>query len=174
MTADDLILIAEIKNVHGSNGFITIDSFSDFSNRFYELNSVFIEVFGSMKEFFVENVSEVSGRFALKLKGFNSDEDVKILIGKKIYVDKEHSIKLSDDTYFIHDLIGSEVFRDLKRVGIIKDVVLLPANDIYVVEDEKKNRLLIPAIKDYIKNFDANLKRLELVPGCDLFYDDED
>jgi 16S rRNA processing protein RimM len=171
---DDLILIAEVRNVHGSSGFVVIDSYSDFSKRFYELSSVFIEIFGSMKEFFVESVSEVGGKFTIKLKGFNSSDESKIFIGKKIFVDKEHVVKLSENTYFIHDLIGSEVFIDIKRVGIIIDVMILPANDIYVVEDDMKKRLLIPAIKDYIKNFDANLKRLELVPDCDLLYDDED
>jgi len=82
---DDLFLIAEIKAVHGINGFVVVDSFSDFSERFYELNSVFLDFFGSMKEFFVEDVKKFDGRFALKFKGFNSVDEVKFLIGKKIY-----------------------------------------------------------------------------------------
>ena len=104
---DELFLIAEIKAVHSSNGLVLIDSFSDFSERFFNLNSVFIELFGLKKEFVVENVIEVSGRIALKFKNFDTGDDVKILVGKMIFVEEKNSVKLSKDTYFVHDLIGS-------------------------------------------------------------------
>lgn len=181
---DELFLIAEIKAVHGTNGFLLIDSFSDFSERFFELDSVYLDLFGSLKEFFVENVAEFNGRFALKFKGFETNEDVKILLGKKIYVDQGHAVKLSEGTYFIHDLIGSKVFREFplsqtnpirefKFIGCIEDVIVLPSNDVYVISDVNKKKILVPAVKDFIKFFDPVQKRLELMPDCDLLYDDE-
>ena len=170
---DELFLIAEIKAVHGSNGFVLIDSFSDFSNRFFSLKSVFLEIFGSKKEFFIESVLEVKNRIAIKLKGFDSGDDVQQFIGKKVYVNDEQSVKLSEDTFFIHDLIGSKVFQESVFVGTIIDVLVLPANDVLVVQNEKGKRILVPVIKNYIKDFVVELKRLELVPGCDLLYDDE-
>lgn len=170
---DDFFLIAEIKAVHGSNGLVLIDSYSDFSERFFKLNSVFIDLFGSKKEFFVENVIEVGGRIALKFKNFNSDDDVKILVGKKIFVEEKNSVKLSKDTYFVHDLIGSEVFRNSKLLGVVEDVLAYPANDVYVIKDIDQKNLLVPAIKDFIKSFEPLKKRLELVDDCDLLYDDE-
>lgn len=171
---NDLFLIAEIKSAFGKNGFLLIDSFSDFSERFLNLNSVYLEFFGSSKKFFVENVKVIDGACAIKFKGFDTIDDVKILYGKKIFVDKENLVQLSENTYFIHDLIGSEVFKELKLLGIVKDVMMLPANDVLVIEDIDKRELLIPVIKDYIKFFDPVLKRLELVSGCDLLYNDED
>ena len=170
---DDFFLIAEIKAVHGSNGLVLIDSYSDFSERFFKLNSVFIDLFGSKKEFFVENVIEVGGRIALKFKNFNSGDDVKILVGKKIFVEEKNSVKLSKDTYFVHDLIGSEVFRNSKLLGVVEDVLAYPANDVYVIKDIDQKNLLVPAIKDFIKSFEPLKKRLELVDDCDLLYDDE-
>lgn len=170
---DNFFLIAEIKAVHGSNGLVLIDSYSDFSERFFKLNSVFIDLFGSKKEFVVENVIEVGGRIALKFKNFNSGEDVKILVGKKIFVEEKNSVKLSKDTYFVHDLIGSEVFRNSKLLGVVEDVLAYPANDVYLIKDIDQKNLLVPAIKDFIKSFDPLKKRLELVDDCDLLYDDE-
>ena len=170
---NDFFLIAEIKAVHSSSGFVLIDSFSDFTERFFKLKSVFIEVFGLKKEFFVENVIEVSGRIALKFKNFNSAEDVKILVGKQIFVDEKNSVKLSKDTYFVHDLIGSEVYRNSLLIGHIEDVLAYPANDVYLIKDVDQKNFMIPAVKDFIKSFDAVKKRLELVDDCDLLYDDE-
>lgn len=170
---DNFFLIAEIKAVHGSNGLVLIDSFSDFSERFFKLKSVFIELFGLKKEFFVENVIEVGGRIALKFKNFNSAEDVRILIGKRIFVEEKNSIKLSKDTYFVHDLIGSEVFRNSKLIGHVEDVLAYPANDVYLIKDLAKKNIMIPAVKDFIKSFEPGKKILELVDDCDLLYDDE-
>jgi len=170
---DQFFLIAEIRAVHSSNGFVLIDSFSDFTERFFKLNSVFIELFGLKKEFVVENVIEVSGRIALKFKNFNSAGDVKILVGKKIFVDEKNSVKLAKDTYFVHDLIGSEVFRNSKLIGHVEDVLAYPANDVYLIKDVDQKKIMIPAVKDFIKSFEPGKKRLELVDDCDLLYDDE-
>jgi len=170
---DDLFLIAEVAEVFNSSGFVLINSFSDFSERFFKLNSVYFEFFNSRKEFFVENVIEVNGNIAIKFKGIDNAEDVKFLIGKKIYVDKNHSVKLSADTYFIHDLIGSKVFKESKFFGILEDVLVMPANDVYVIKDTNQKKVLVPATKQYIKSFDPDSKKLELMPDCDLLYDDE-
>lgn len=170
---DDYFLIAEIKTVHSSNGFVLIDSFSDFTERFFKLNSVFIEVFGLKKEFFVENVIDVGGRIAIKFENFNSAEDVKILIGKKIFVDEKNSVKLAKDTFFVHDLIGSEVFRNSILIGHVEDVLAYPANDVYLIKDLYQRKIMIPAVKDFVKSFQTEKKKLELMDDCELLYDDE-
>lgn len=170
---DDLFLIAEVKAIYGSNGFVLVDSFSDFYERFFKLNSVYVEIFGSVKKFFVESVKELDGSFAIKFKGFESSDDVQIFIGKKVYVEKKDAVKLSEDVFFIHDVIGSKVFKESKMIGVVEDVLVLPANDVYVVIDLNKKRILVPAVKSYIQHFNPDEKSLELVPDCDLLYDDE-
>lgn len=170
---EQFFLIAEIKSLQGSDGFVIADSYSDFSERFFLVKSVFIDFFGNRKEFFVEEVKEIDDKFAFKFKGFNTSEDAKILIGKKIYVEEKNSIKLKDNTFFIHDLIGSKVFRKSNLFGYVEDVLVLPANDVYVIKDTNGKKVLVPAVKDYILKFNPLEKRLELVPDCDLLYDDE-
>jgi 16S rRNA processing protein RimM len=170
---DDLFLIAEVKAVIGSNGFVLIDSYSDFSERFFHLKNVSIEFFGTYKEFFVEEVKRNGKSFAVKFKGINSEEDAKMFLRKKIFVEKKNSVILSDNTFFIHDVIGSEVFRNSKLIGYVKDVLILPANDVYLIKDLDGEEILMPAVKDYVMEFNPNIKKLILVPDCDLLYDDE-
>ena len=170
---DDLFLIAEVKAIYGSNGFVLIDSFSDFYERFFQLNSVYVEVFGSVKKFFVEDVKELNGSFVIKFKGFDSSEDVQFFVGQKVYVEKKDVVKLSENVFFIHDVIGSKVFKESKLIGVVEDVLVLPANDVFVVIDQNKKRILVPAVENFIESFDADEKSLKLVSGCDLLYDDE-
>ena len=65
---NDLFLIAEIKSAYGSSGFVVIDSFSDFKDRFFELKNVFVEIFGNRKNFVVESAKEVDKKIILKSK----------------------------------------------------------------------------------------------------------
>lgn len=170
---NQLFLIAEVNASHGSDGYVIAESFSDFSERFSHLKRVYIEFFGNFKEFAVEDVRDIRGKVCLKIRGFDSAEDAKLLIGKKLYVDESNSIKLEKDTFFIHDLIGSTVFRGGHLLGIIEDVYVLPANDVFVVKSENEKRILIPAVKDFVKDFDPVTKRLDLHPDCDLLYDED-
>lgn len=170
---NDFFLVAEIKSVFGVDGFVSIESFSDFDDRFFELKMVYIEIFGNRKQFSVESVKIIDKKIILKFSGFNSDADVQVFLGKKIFVDSENLIQLESDNFFIHDLLNSVVFRNDVEIGLVEDVYVLPANDVLVVNDKNSKKILIPAVKDYIKRFDAEMKRLELVNDCDLLYDDE-
>ena len=169
----DFFLIAEIKAILGTEGYVSIQSFSDFSERFFQLKKVYLEFFGNFKEFIVEDVSITDGNIALKFKGFNSSEDAIIFLNKKVFVDKINSVLLDKDTFFIHDIIGSNVFRNSVTIGIVEDVFILPANDVYVVKTPDERKILVPAIRDYVKNFNPIDKRLDLISDCDLLYDDE-
>jgi len=67
----------------------------------------------------------------------------------------------------VHDLIGLKVCDvNGNKIGVITDVWLLPANDVYVVESKGKE-ILIPAISDVVKKVDLENKMviIELMEG---------
>lgn len=169
---DDFFLIAQIKSTFGDDGSFSVSSFSDFPERFFRLKKIFIEVFGEKKEFVVEKVVQEKNKIVLKLKNFDSIEDIDFLIGCNVFVDGKNVVKLSDDTYFVHDLMGSKVFCGSVFFGELKEVISLPANDVYLIYDDAGKEYLIPAVKDFIESFDSAAKCLYLKPGMDLeFYD---
>lgn len=170
---DDLFLIAEVKSAFGTEGYVLIDSFSDFKDRFFELQKVFVQIFGNFKELHIESVKEIDSKIILKFKGFNSPSDVEIFLNQKLYVDKENVVKLDSDSFFIHDLIGCQVFRNKINIGFVNDVLVLPANDVLEIKNVDKI-ILVPFIKDFIQNIYVENKKIELKKDCDLLYDDED
>jgi 16S rRNA processing protein RimM len=171
---DSIFLIADIKSAYGSEGYVRINSYSDIPNRFSGLKQVQIDVFGDYRNFFVEEISSHKNNVILKFCNFNSAEEVNFLIGKKIYIQKGSSRELPNNFHFIHDLIGSKVFRNDKFFGYLIDVLNLPANDVYVIKDINGEEVLLPAVEDYIESFDDNEKKLILREGSEPFYDDED
>ena len=169
----DFFLIAKIVSLKGKDGFVNIISYSDFPDRFYKLDKVYIDFFNDKKEFFVEEVLEQNKQIAFKFRNFDSDKDAQVLIGKDIFVDEEKVIKLPEGSYFVHDLIGSKVYRNGEEFGSLKDVLKFPANDVYVIIDMLGEEILIPAIKDYIESFDREKKILVIKPGDEIYEDDE-
>ncbi len=170
----DYFLIAKIISISGKNGFVQIRSYSDFSDRFFSLKKVYLDFFGDKKEFTVQKVVQHKNFFTLKFVNFDSEEETAFLVGKEIFVDTENLVKLPEGYHFIHDLIGSEVFRNDVKIGILKDVLELPVNDVYVIEDNTGEELLIPAVSDFIESIDAEKKIIVLTPGDSFYEDDED
>ncbi len=169
----EYFLIAKIVSIIGKDGFVKILSYSDFPERFFNLKNVYLDFFGEKKEFLVEKIKRQNKFFTLKFNNFNNDKDSLLLLGKDIFVDEVNIIQLPENYYFIHDLIGSKVMRNSEELGIIKDVLSYPANDVYLIEDKMRTELLIPALSELIESFDAEKKLLILKAGGGL-YDDED
>ena len=168
----DFFLIAKIVSIYGREGFVRISSFSDFPERFLSLQKVYIDFFEDKKEFFVQEVRKHKNDFLLKFQNFDNNSEVDILIGKEIFVDDNDVVKLPENYFFIHDLIGSKVFRNNSEFGVIKDVLTYPANDVYVI-DNKGKEILIPAALEFIESFDHINKIMVLKPGGDFYEDDE-
>jgi len=60
------------------------------------------------------------------------------------------------------DIIGCEVVTEEQmKVGIVADLLSLPANDIWVVRNGKKE-FLIPAVKAIIRKVDVKAKRITI------------
>jgi len=169
----DYFLIAKIVSSTGRNGVVKIISFSDFKERFFQLDKIFVDFFGDKKSLKVEFVEEGKDCFFLKFKNFDSDEESEILIGKNIYVDENDLAKLPEDHFFIHDIIGSNVFCNGVKIGIVKDVLKLPANDVYIISDLDNKERLIPAVSEFVENFDVNEKILFL-KKLDEYYEEDD
>ncbi len=168
----EYFLIAEIKSFF-NDGYVSLFSYSDFPERFFDLKKIYINLFGDMRTLTVEDVRDENDIF-IKIMNFDAEEELKFLLGEKIYVNSENAVKLPDGKVFIHDLIGSRVFRNHTFFGYLNDYFQLTTNDVFAIEDTNGNEILVPVITDYIESFDSENKILTLKPGDFSFYDDED
>jgi len=168
----DFFLIAKIVSVIGKEGYVKILSYSDFPERFYKLDKVYIDFFGNKKLFKVENVTGKKDSVHIKFSNFSTAEEAEFLIGREVFVDENDVIKLPEHSYFVHDLIGSKVLEDGQYLGVIKDVLAYPANDVYVIETAEGKELLIPAVKEMIESFNPDDKIMVVKPGSSKYDED--
>lgn len=174
--SQDLCLIGVIVGAHGIRGAVKVQSYSDVPGRFARLERVFL---GSSPETATATrVSSVSGdelRPILQFEGVAKREDAERLHGLNVYIDSAQMATPPEGRHFIHDLIGCTVRTTSGEYrGTVRDVMLLPANDVYVV-DCNGIEVLIPAVPAIVTSVDTAKKTIivDAMPG--LFEDiDED
>ncbi|MGN1328012.1 MAG: ribosome maturation factor RimM [Clostridia bacterium] len=147
--------LGQIVNTFGIKGQVKVNSFTADIRRFEELKQIYIEKKNELKLFEIEQVNYSKNTVILKLKGIESLDEAEKLRNCYIKINRKDVKKLPEGTYYIVDLIGLEVYTDEdKLLGKVDDIYNTGSNDIYVVKDELGKQILLPAIKDVIKQID--------------------
>ncbi|WP_138159105.1 ribosome maturation factor RimM [Peptoniphilus catoniae] len=156
-------IIGKIINTRGIKGEVKVLPMTRDIERFYNLDRVFLGE--DLKEFEILKVLDNNKFVFITFKGYENINDVLGFKESYIYVPDSERIKLNAGEYFVSDIIGSEAV-DLKgkHLGKIIDVIDNPANDVYVLESEAKEKSYIPAVSVFIKNVDVENKLITIDP----------
>ncbi len=110
----------------------------------------------------IEGVKFFKQFVILKFKGYDSINDVEKYKQGKLLVTRDKAVRLKKDEYFVADMIGMRVVTDEgEDFGILKEVLATGANDVYVVSREG-GEVLLPAIKECVKNIDIDGQVMEI------------
>ena len=153
--------VGQIVNTFGIKGQVKVKPFTDDLERFEELKSVLVEKGKELMEMQIEEVKYQQTVVLLKLKGIEDMNMAEKLKGCYLKIKREDARKLPNDTYFIADLIGLNVYtEDGILLGKVDDIYNNKSNDIYVIKDELGKQILLPAIKDVIKHIDIENEKI--------------
>ncbi|MCR5809097.1 MAG: ribosome maturation factor RimM [Clostridiales bacterium] len=153
--------IAQILRPHGVKGEVKVYPLTDDISRFKRLREACIERSGRYDPVIIDGSKNVSDAVVLHIEGFNTPEEAQKLRGLYLCVDREHAVKLPKGTYFVADIIGCEVeSTDGTKLGRVTDVLETNANDVYVIEGERK--LMVPALKKLLDTVDTEGRLIRL------------
>ncbi len=154
--------IGQIVNTFGIKGFVKVKPWVNDVTRFDDLKTVYIKIRKEQKELQIEEVKYHKNMVLLKFKGINTVEQAEELRNAYIEIDRKDAIPLEEGTYFIADLLGTEVYSDEgEKLGMLDDIYNTGSNDIYVVKNELGKSILLPGIPDVIK--DVNIEEKKIV-----------
>lgn len=154
--------IGQIVNTSGLKGIVKANLFMNDITRIEDFKKVLIEENKKLEEYEIEEVKYHKNQALIKFKGIDDIDNAERLRNCLIKIRREDEEELPEDTYYIVDLIGLEVFSDEdEKLGTLKDVFPVPSgnHDIYVVETGEKD-LLLPAIGDVIKQVDIKNNKI--------------
>lgn len=165
---EDLLQVGVITTTHGVRGEVKVFPTTDDPARFKKLKKVILDTGKEKLDLEVAGVKFFKNMVILKFKGLDNINDVEKYRQKSLYVTRENAVKLKKNEYFIADLIGLSVISDEgEELGVISDVLQTGANDVYVIKQEGEDDILLPAIKDCVKevDIDAGKMLVHLLPG---------
>ena len=152
---EEWVTIGRVVAPFGLHGEVKVRSFTDIPDRFVTLDAIYLSP--GYVRYTIEGVRPYKGEDMLLLKLHSIDDATaaEAVRDGDICVPLSALPQLPPDSYYQHDIIGLQVFNlDNTLIGIIDDIMFTGGNDVYIVKAPNNKQILIPAIKDVVKQID--------------------
>jgi 16S rRNA processing protein RimM len=170
-----LLAIGTVVKAFGIRGDLIISPLTDDVRRFKALKRVFIGTSEATATETVVTHVAISPRSVrarrpgvrVRLAAVEERTTAETFVGCFLFVDERDAVRPPKGSYFVHHVIGLSVLDEEENLlGVVKDVLKLSPNDIYVVEMNGKE-VLLPAVKEFIKSIDvkAGTMTVKLIEG---------
>jgi 16S rRNA processing protein RimM len=159
----DLLVVAQVLGPHGLRGELKCRIVTDFpKQRFKRGNTLLID--GAQHTI---QAARIQGQTVLlKLVEVPGRTAAETLRGKQVQIRAEDAVALPEGRFYWHQVIGLSVEDATTReiLGRVSDIIETGANDVYVVTPDTGREILVPAIKDVVKEIDPAQGRLVIEP----------
>lgn len=182
MNRPEKIKIGKIVSAVGIRGEVKVYPYTDYPERFEELEGAYAEkdIKGAPKavekhlrelprvEF--EKVRYQKGMVILKLRDVDDRNAAEALRDSFLMIGEEDLRELEEGKYYLFDLIGLEaVDQEGRHLGVVDDVLQNTAQDLYVIRDDEGKTHLVPGVKEIITDIDINSGIIKIKPIEGLF-----
>lgn len=167
------LTVGEIVAPFGLAGEMKVRLETDFPDRFARLKQVCLRhPDGTGALYQVVGARGHKGQVLLRLQGVASIEAVEPLRNMLVQIRGQEAVRLPANEYYIHDLIGCEIVTPEGRsLGPLTQVLRGTANDVYVI-GSGKNEILLPVIRDVVRDVDMVRRRITVTPTPGLLPDE--
>ena len=163
----DWATIGQIVAVYGIRGELKVRLLTDIPNRFAELQTVYVGA--NHTSYSIQSVRPYKGEIViLKLSGIDDANAAESLRMQELFIPLSELAPLPPDSYYQHDILGLHVLTlDGQELGQIVEIIVTGSNDVYSVKKPDGSQVLIPAIKDVIKQIDLirRIMYIDPLPG---------
>ena len=160
------VLIGKFRRPHGIRGEIRMTVLTDFP----ELISPGQVIYAGerYKAYTVRDIRWIGGDMLVSLKELPDRTAVEIFRNIMVYMKSEDMPELPEGEYFLHQLVGMEVITDQgKKLGILKEILITGANDVYLVQSPEGKDLLLPVIEEVVLDINQESGQIlvHIIPG---------
>lgn len=159
---DQYITVGKIVNTHGNKGMVRVLPLTDFPERFQRERVLNVQLGDVSRQLHIEQSSAHKKFIIIKFREIPDMNAAEELKGALIQVTREELHPLPNGSFYIFQLLGLKVFdREGSFLGVVNDVLVTGANDVYVVDRDNGVRpLLVPALKDVVLEVDLEQSRM--------------
>jgi 16S rRNA processing protein RimM len=175
-TPPQLCAVGVIAKVFGVKGEVKVHSYSRSCDEFEKLDFVLAgKSEDKAVERKIERVSPRGNGIYIKFQDVNDRNASEALVGHFLFVEEAARKRLAPGEFFVDDIIGMAVCDPQKKMlGVVRDVVRYPAQDVYVVKTGR-GEVMVPAVRDIVRGVDVKYRTITIDPPEGLFdgHDDD-
>jgi 16S rRNA processing protein RimM len=160
------LTVGYLRRPHGVRGDMLMEVHTDFPERL--LPGVKVFVGDSHAPLTIARVRTHNDGLLLGFRGIETPEVAGRYRNAIVTVMAKDRPPLPEGQYYHHQMIGFRVQADSgESLGLLTEILVTGANDVYVVTDESGQELLLPAIEEVILNVDreAGILKVHIIPG---------
>tara|TARA_Y100000590_G_C15462042_1_gene916836 strand:+ start:300 stop:824 length:525 start_codon:yes stop_codon:yes gene_type:complete len=160
---DDLVPLGKIIKPHGVKGELKVFLYNDRSSTLKEGLYIWFKIDEKFVKYSVINLRGVTKKSQiLKIKEVDTFDKAMIISKKEFFVSRNDFEELDENSFYLNDLIGCDVFDEKNQsLGKILDVLNFPANDVLLISYEDKE-IMVPFVEDFILLFDLDNRLVKL------------
>lgn len=173
---EDILQVGAVANTHGLRGEVKVFPTTDDPARYRVLKEVIVDMKKQRLTLEIEGVRFFKHMVIVKFRGIDDIDEAGKYKGAKLYVTRENAVELGEGEHFVADLIGLRVeTEDGETLGTLRNVLQTGANDVYEIQPEEGKDLLVPVIKECVREIDIDGGRIvvRLLPGLREIYADK-
>jgi len=156
------VVIGRIGSTYGVQGWLKIQSFTEWADNILEYTPWYIEENDEWKALTITD-GRIHGKgIIVKLAGWDTPEKSRLLSGKKIAIARSQLPALEKDEYYWSDLEGLTVInQDGEILGKVSYLISTGSNDVLVIKGETE--FAIPYLpEDVIKRVDLEKQEIHV------------
>ncbi len=161
---EDLLLVGQFTLPHGVRGQLKFHAITNRPEHLARVKTIFVGE-GLTPYPLVRIAAHKAAVMIVTLGNVSTREGAEELRGQEVYIRQNEAAPLDEDEYYLHDLPGLQVqTTEGTTLGVVKEVIETGANEVLVVTRTEGGEVLIPMIKDVIKELDVAAGRVTIAP----------
>ena len=163
------VVVGRIGRPHGIRGQVTVETRTDEPDERFAPGAV-LSVDGPVHQLVVERTHWHSGRLLVSFEGIEDRGAAEGIRGLLLHVERdEDELPTEPDEYYDSNLEGcAVVLVDGTPVGLVAEVVHLPAQDLLVVHTPDDRDVLVPFVSAIVPDVDVVARRIVIDPPAGL------
>jgi 16S rRNA processing protein RimM len=160
------VVIGKFRKPHGIRGEIRMSVLTDFD----ELIKPGMTIYAGdrYQPYTVRSTRWHGGDLLISLEELPDRTAVEIFRNIMVYMKADDVPDLPKGEYYLHQLVGMEVVTDQDiKLGIIKEILITGANDVYLIDTGTGKDILLPAIEQVVLdiNNEEGIVLVHIIPG---------
>jgi 16S rRNA processing protein RimM len=153
------LVLGKLRRAHGVMGEIPLEIYTQMLELLIPGRTVFVGE--DYRPLTIEKTRWKQELLLIKFCEFHDRTEVSELTNELVYVETSQLPPLQPGDFYYHELIGLQVFEpDGHYLGMLVQILETGANDVYLIQNETGEEVLIPATEEMILEIDPDKEKM--------------